>query len=152
DEVDATALDQMSRGLRAASGDVVVVVTVPTIAGYGDIREYANKLFENHGRGVGDKGKNNGLLIVLALAERQVWIEVGYGLEEWVTDGFAGETSRLVMVPGFRNGRYGAGLRAGATRIVARIARGRNVTLQGVAVPREPDEPTGTPIPLPAII
>jgi uncharacterized protein len=152
DQDNASAIDQMSRALKAASGDVVVVATVPTIAGYGDIKEYANKLFENHGRGIGDKGKNNGLLIVLALAERQVWVEVGYSLEEWVTDGFAGETSRLVMVPEFRNGRYGAGLRAGATRIVARIARGRNVTLQGVAVPREADEPSDTPIPVTAII
>jgi uncharacterized protein len=152
DQENAAAIDQMSRALKAASGDVVVVVTVPTIAGYGDIREYAIKLFENHGRGIGDKGKNNGLLIVLALAERKVQIEVGYGLEEWVTDGFSGETSRLVMAPEFRNGRYGAGLRAGATRIVARIARGRNVTLQGVAVPREADEPSDTPIPVTAII
>lgn len=152
DEADAAAIDQMSRALRAASGDVVVVATVPTIAGYSDIREYANKLFENHGRGIGDKGKNNGALIVLALAERQVRIEVGYSLEEWVTDGFAGETSRLVMVPEFRNGRYGAGMRAGTARVVARIARGRNVTLEGVVVPRDQNEPDDIPIPVTAVI
>jgi len=152
DEADATAIDQMSRALRAASGDVVVVATVPTISGYGDIREYANKLFENHGRGIGDKDKNNGALIVLALAERQVWIEVGYSLEEWVTDGFAGETSRLVMAPEFRNGRYGAGLRAGTARVVARIAHGRNVTLEGVVVPRDQDEPDDLPLPVTAVI
>ena len=48
-----------------------------------------------------------GLLIVLAIKERRVWIEVGYALEQWITDGFAGETSRMVMAPAFRDGRYG---------------------------------------------
>jgi uncharacterized protein len=73
-------------------------------------------------------------------------VEVGYALEQWVTDGFAGETSRLVMAPSFRAGDYGTGLRAGTARIIARIAQGRNVTLRGVAVPREPEQPTGIPI------
>ena len=90
DASSAAAMDQMIRNLKAASGDVVAVATVPTIEPYGDIREYANKLFENHGRGIGEKGKDNGLLILLALKERKVWIEVGYTLEQWVTDGFAG--------------------------------------------------------------
>ncbi len=141
------AMDRMIRQLKGATGDVVVVATVPTIDPYGDIREYANKLFANHGRGIGDKGKDNGVLILLALKERKVWIEVGYALEPWVTDGFAGETSRQDMVPEFRNGRYGAGMAAGTARIVGRIAQGRNVTLQGVPVPRESRRSTGTPLP-----
>jgi uncharacterized protein len=152
DAANAEAIDRMSRALQGASGDVVVVATVPNINGYGDIREYANKLFENHGRGIGDKGKDNGLLIVLALQERQVWVEVGYSLEQWITDGFAGETSRLVMVPSFRKGDYGTGLRDGAARIVARIAQGRNVTLPDVAAAPEPVEPGGTPIPFSVVI
>src|SRR5438552_3473953 len=78
DDSSSAVLDQMVRSLKDASGDVVVIATVPTIAPYGDIREYANKLFENHGRGIGDKGKDNGLLILLAVNERKVWIEVGY--------------------------------------------------------------------------
>lgn len=147
DPENAAAIDKMSRALRAASGDAVVVATVPDVDGYGDIREYANKLFENHGLGIGDKGKDNGLLIVLALKERQVWVEVGYELEQWITDGFAGETSRLVMVPSFRAGDYGTGLRAGAARIVARIAQGRNVTLPDVPLPREVEAPADSPIP-----
>src|SRR5712691_8911133 len=133
----AAAMDRMIRQLQAATGDVVVVATVQTIEPYGDLREYANKLFENHGRGIGDKEKKNGLLILVALKERKVWIEVGYGLEEWITDGFAGETSREYIVPEFRSGQYGAGLRAGTTRIIARMAQARNVTLEGVRAPAE---------------
>src|SRR5881275_3024768 len=93
DATSAQGIERLSRALKDASGDVVVVATVPTIEGYGDIREYATKLFENHGRGIGEKGKDNGLLILLALKERRVEIEVGYGLEQWITDGFSGETS-----------------------------------------------------------
>ena len=108
DSRSAAQIDQLSRALQKASGDVVVVATAPTIEPYGDIREYAVKLFQNNGRGIGEKGKDNGLLILLAVKERKVWIEVGYGLEELITDGFAGETSRQYMVPQFRNGGYGA--------------------------------------------
>jgi len=150
DAASAQKLDQLSRALRAAAGDVVVVATVPTVEPYADIREYAVKLFENHGRGIGDKGKDNGALILLAVKERKVWIEVGYGLEQWITDRFSGETTRDYMVPEFRNGRYGAGLVAGTARIVGRIAQGRNVVLTGVDAPVE--RPVhGTQIP-PAII
>ena len=147
DAANAAAMDRMIRQLQAATGDVVVVATVQTIEPYGDIREYANKLFENHGRGIGDKEKKNGLLILVALKERKVWIEVGYGLEEWITDGFAGETSREYIVPEFRSGQYGAGLRAGTTRIIARIAQARDVTLEGVRAPAE-RRPQGGGIPI----
>ena len=150
----ASAMDRMIRTLQAATGDVVVVATVPTIEPYGDIKEYAVKLFENHGKGIGQKGKSNGLLILLALKERRVWVEVGYDLEQWITDGFAGETSRDVMTPFFRNGRYGEGLSAGAGRIIGRIAQGRGVTLEGVRAPRQASRQRGSAMPawLPIVI
>ncbi|MBI3047895.1 MAG: TPM domain-containing protein [Acidobacteria bacterium] len=135
------AMDALIRSLQRASGDVVVVAAIETIAPYADIREYAVELFENRGRGIGQRGRDNGLLVVLAVRDRQVWIEVGYDLEEFITDGFAGETSRQYMAPEFRRGNYGAGLLAGVTRIVTRIAERRNVTLQDVprdALPRAP--------------
>jgi uncharacterized protein len=148
DAANAASMDRMIRTLKAATGDIVVVATVPDIDGYGDIQEYANKLFENHGRGIGEKGKDNGLLILLALKERKVWIEVGYTLEQWITDGFSGETSREYMVPSFRTGQYGAGLRGGTERIIGRIAQGRGVALQGVRVPQERTRQTGGPTPI----
>ncbi len=132
----AAELDRRIRALQATTGDVVVVATVPTFQPYGDIREYAGKMFQNGGRGVGDKGKDNGLLIVVAVQDRRVDVEVGYALEEFITDGFSGETIREVITPPFRNGDYGAGLLAGATRIINRIADKRGVTLQDV--PKEP--------------
>ena len=126
------SIESLIRSLQQATGDVVVVATVDTVAPYADIREYAVKMFENHGRGIGERGRDNGLLILVAVKDRRVWVEVGYDLESFVTDGFAGETSREFMTPEFARGNYGAGLLAGASRIVGRIAEGRNVTLQGV--------------------
>src|SRR5262249_18038886 len=139
DPQSAAGIERLSRSLKAASGDVVVVATVPTIEPYGDIQEYATKLFENGGRGIGEKGKDNGVLILLALKERKVRIEVGYGLEEFITDRFAGETSREVMAPEFRRGAYGTGLLAGHARVGGRIAKAKNLKLD-VQLPQE-DEP-----------
>lgn len=135
DQASAAGMDRAIRALQQATGDVVVVATIRTYKPFADIREYAVKLFENHGRGVGEKGKHNGLLVLLAVEDRRVWIEVGYGLEEFITDGYAGETSRELMAPAFRRGDYGGGLEAGVTRIIGRIAQGRNVTLSDVPAP-----------------
>src|SRR5262249_32921961 len=129
------ALDRMIRALQSATGDTVSVVTVPTYAPYGSIQEYAVKLFANHGRGIGQKGKDNGLLVVLAEKEHQVWIEVGYGLEGIITDGVAAATSRDYLRPCFKRGQSGNGLKAGVGRIIARIADERHVTL-GDAAPQ----------------
>jgi uncharacterized protein len=106
-----------------------------TFAPYADIREYAVKMFENHGRGVGQKGKDNGLLVLLAVKDRRVWAEVGYDLEQFIPDGYAGEVSRNDMAPYFARGEYGPGVLAGVTRIIGRIAQGRGVTLTGVPMP-----------------
>src|SRR5262245_11905122 len=82
------------------------------------------------------------------MKERRVEIEVGYDLEQFITDGFSGETSRM-MTPDFAAGRFGRGLLMGTTRIIQRIAQQRGVTLDGVAVPRpEPRERYSTPVSL----
>ena len=152
DPESAQQIDWISRSLKAASGDVIAVATVPTVEPYADINEYAVKLFENHGRGIGDKGKDNGVLIVAALKERKVRVEVGYDLEQWITDGFAGETIREFITPNFRQGRYGAGLVAGTDRIAGRIARGRGVSLEGARVPNAPSTDGGWGLPIWAIL
>jgi uncharacterized protein len=141
-------LDRRIRALEQATGDSVIVVTIRTYQpDFADIREYAVKMFENRGRGIGVQGKDNGLLIVAAIDDRQIGVEVGYGLEGFITDGFAGQTIRETIRPLFRSGDYGAGLLAGATRFINRIAEARNVSLQDV--PRQParrQEPVRIPI------
>jgi uncharacterized protein len=146
DPASAAAMDGQIRALKAATGDVVVVATIDTFAPYADIREYAVKMFENHGRGIGDKGKDNGLLVVLAVKDRNVRAEVGYDLEQFITDGYAGEVSRTYMAPAFRSGEYGAGLLAGVSQFIARIAQARGVTLTGVPPPAATGGGSGLPI------
>jgi uncharacterized protein len=136
--IDAQSEAEIERrilALKQASGDVVVVATIDTFAPYADIRSYAVRMFENRGRGIGARGKDNGLLILLAVKDRGVWVEVGYDVEPFITDGFSGEVSRDDMRPYFVRGEYGPGVLAGATRIIARIAQGRGVTLTGVPQP-----------------
>jgi uncharacterized protein len=135
DGASAAELERVIRVLQATTGDVIVVATVTTAADWGDIRAYATRMFENHGRGIGQQGRDNGLLVLIAVDDREVWLEVGYDLEGFITDGFAGETSRQYMTPHFREGHYGAGLVAGVTRVAQRIAEGRQVTLDGVVAP-----------------
>jgi uncharacterized protein len=142
----AAAMDGMIRELQEKTGDAVVVATVATVEPYGTAKEYAVKLFENRGRGIGQKGKDNGILILLAMKERRVEIEVGYDLEQWITDGFAGETSRTVMAPPLTAGRFGEGLLAGTERIVGRVAQARGITLTGVRTLQRDRSRDATPI------
>jgi uncharacterized protein len=138
DAESAALLDKRIRALQQASGDVIVVATVRTFRPYATIDEYTVKMFENGGRGIGQKGKDNGALIVVAQKEKQIRIEVGYDLEEFITDGFAGATIREVITPEFRRSRFGPGLVAGATRLITRVAERRGVELQDVPRAREP--------------
>jgi uncharacterized protein len=138
DAASAQALDTRIRALQAASGDAVVVATIKT-TGQDTIEQYAVRLFEH--AGIGAKGKDNGVLILVAVDDHHVRIETGYGLEEYITDGFAGETIRRDLLPAFRQGQYGPGLVNGATRIIQRIASARGVTLTGV--PAAPARTTG---------
>jgi uncharacterized protein len=138
DPADESELERRIVALKQATGDVVVVATVETFAPYADIDEYAVRMFENRGRGIGDKGKDNGLLVVVVVKDRRDRIEVGYDLEQFITDGFAGEVRRTEMAPRFARGEYGQGMLAGVTRLIARIAQGRGVTLEGI--PQAPPE------------
>jgi uncharacterized protein len=136
DPASRAELDKRIRALKEATGDVIAVATVPTFQPYGSLDEYAVKMFENGGKGIGAKGKDNGLLIVVARDDRKVRIEVGYDLEAFIPDGYAGQTIREAIAPAFRAGKYGPGILDATTRIINRIAEKRNVTLADVPVTR----------------
>jgi uncharacterized protein len=132
----ARQIDALIRSLQETTGDVVVVATIKSLEGE-DINPYTERMFRNRGNGIGQAGKDNGLLILAAIDDRKVRIEPGYELEQFITDGFAGQTIRQEIAPHFREAAYGAGMSAAVTRIVGRIAEGRNVTISGVPRPRE---------------
>ena len=98
-------------------GAQLVVVTVDTLAGE-DIESYANRLFRAWG--LGDAKKNNGVLLLIAKDDRKFRIEVGYGLEGAITDGFAGEVLDD-MKPKFKDGEYSAGISNAYQRLAKKI-------------------------------
>jgi uncharacterized protein len=103
------------------TGDQIAVLTVPSLGGE-SIEEYAVKVFAAWK--LGQKGKDNGVLIVVAPAERRMRIEVGYGLEGTLTDLLAGRIIRNVMTPRFKAGDYNGGVEAGVDAVLALLEKG----------------------------
>ena len=100
--------------LERRTGDQVVVVTLPDLRGR-PILETGVTL----GRcwGVGKKGLDNGVLLIVARAERKIRIEVGTGLDNLLKDEVAGEIIRTTLTPAFAEGRFDEGTEAGIARI-----------------------------------
>ncbi|MEM6908274.1 MAG: TPM domain-containing protein [Pseudomonadota bacterium] len=96
----------------------LVVATTPDLNGY-EIETYSLNLARAWG--LGDKARDDGLLLVVAPNERQLRIDVGYGLEASVEDEEAGEIIREVILPHFENGNYEAGISAGVDRLIEEV-------------------------------
>ncbi|MFB3788985.1 MAG: YgcG family protein [bacterium] len=123
------SLNALARRLQEKTTAQLAVVTIPSLAdrGYGSIEEAAVSLFESWG--IGQKNKNNGLLIVIALKEREWRVEVGYGLEGAVPDITASRLGRTLLPNAFRQGQYGEGLLNLCTALIAEIAKEYNIPL-----------------------
>ena len=104
------ALTRQLAALEAQSSDQLVIVTIPGLEG-ADIADYAYALAQNWQ--IGQQGTDNGIILLVALADRQVRIEVGRGLEGTVTDAMSGLIIREAIVPAFRAGDYAGGISAG---------------------------------------
>lgn len=115
--------------LEEKTGSEVAVVTVDSIAPY-DEKAYALMLFDKWK--IGKIGKDNGVLMLLAVKERRWRIEVGYGLEGLLTDGTCGEIGRNYMVPYFKEAKYAQGLYYGSAAIADIIANDNKVVLGGL--------------------
>ncbi len=93
--------------LEYSTGIQVAVLTLPSLGGK-DLEMYALNVAESWG--IGRKDKDDGVLLLVSLAERKVRIEVGYGLEDRLTDAKCGLIIRNIITPEFRAGRYGQGI------------------------------------------
>lgn len=132
---DAGVLDEETRAkleafldqLKQKTGVEFAVLTVRTTAPETP-DAYKVRVFQAWG--LGQRGKDNGLLMLVALAERQVKFETGYGLEGVVPDGFLGRVFRHEMQERFRANDYAGGIVAGVVRVAQRIAADQGVTLE----------------------
>ena len=96
----------------------ICIVTVSTIGDY-SIEDYAARLGRKWG--VGQKDKNNGVLIVVAKEERKVDIELGYGLESYITDYDTKHIIDELIIPAFKQSNYYQGLDDATNRIIAQL-------------------------------
>jgi len=99
----------------------IAVVTINSLEG-GSIEDYAVRLFEDWK--IGEKEKDNGILVLIAKEDRKIKIEVGYGLEPVITDGRAGRIIREKMRPAFREEDYDEGVKLAVAQIKEYIHSG----------------------------
>jgi uncharacterized protein len=112
------ALDAKLAALEAQSQRQVVVVTLPSLGG-DDIDDYGYKL--GRAWGIGDKQRNDGLLLIVAPNEHKVRIEVGYGLEGIVTDAISFMIIRHDLTPRFKAGDYAGGINAAVDALITQL-------------------------------
>src|SRR3954469_23277891 len=113
---DRAALEQKLKAHEDKTTDQVVVATVPSLDGL-TVEDYANRLFRHWQ--LGQKAKNNGVLLLVAPNERKVRIEVGYGLEGALTDALTKVIIATAMAPRFKQNDFPGGLQAGVDAILS---------------------------------
>lgn len=115
---DEAALTQKLEAVETASSRQLVVATVPSLQG-NDIADFGYRLGRHWG--IGQKGANNGMLLLVAPNERKVRIDVGYGLEPIMTDALSHQIITQQILPAFKRDDYPGGINAGADAIIAQL-------------------------------
>ncbi|PNA81067.1 YgcG family protein, partial [Pseudomonas sp. MPR-R3B] len=116
--IEPAVREQLVQQLNAhekSTGEQLVVVTLPDLQG-ADIADFGYQL----GRywGIGQKDKNNGALLIVARAERKLRIEVGYGLEDRLTDAQSSVIINQVITPAFKAGNFSKGISDGVSAML----------------------------------
>jgi uncharacterized protein len=122
------SLENLLAELDRATTAQVKVLTVPNLGGE-DIFSFAQRQFQLWK--LGQKGKNNGALIVLAVADRKVRIHTGYGLEGALPDSWIGSLSREIAADYFKQGKLSEGLYRLTVAVVNQIADDAGVKIAG---------------------
>lgn len=118
----------MNKTLEKQTGAQIVVVTVQNLEGQ-SLEEYATELFRDYG--IGDKEKNNGVLLLCAYEERQFRIEVGYGLEGTLTDGKTGRIQDEYIIPYLKENNFNDGIRNGFNAVLKEVENEYGITIEG---------------------
>lgn len=121
----------INKKLESNTGSQVVVAMVNSLDGL-EIEDYAVKLFRHWG--IGDKDKNNGVLLLVAKEERQIRIEIGYGLEGALPDGKVGSILDKYVVPSLQEDNYDEGVYNGFSVIVDTICKEYRINIDELQV------------------
>ena len=111
-------LTALLKGHEERTSNQVAVLTLRSLEGE-SIEDFAERVFQAWR--LGQAGRDNGVLVAIAVDDRRMRIEVGYGLEDTLTDLAAGRIIRNVMTPRFREGDYDGGVEAGAQAVIAAL-------------------------------
>jgi len=141
-------LESYAASLKAATGAELAIVVLPSLQGE-PVEDVAVAIFKKWGIGkkgdtANDPNRDQGVLLLLSIGDRRNRIEVGYGLEPIIPDGFAGNVLRD-MRPALREANYGEALLLGAESIGATIAKAKNVTLAPIEGQHHRERPTQIP-------
>lgn len=128
DDTSKAKLNGILTELKQKTGAEVAVVTLTSLDGY-PIEDVGLAIGRQWG--VGEKGKANGVVIITAINDRKLRIEVGYGIEGYLTDAHAGRIRDTYMIPYFKQGDYKNGIIFGTTAVVDTISKGYGVNISG---------------------
>lgn len=123
-----TKLENNLKELDSQTGAQIALVTLKSLNGY-PIEDVGLTIGRDWK--VGQKGKNNGVVILVAPTEKKLRIEIGYGLEGTITDSMAGRIRDQYMIPYFKIGDYEKGIIYGTTAITTKIADSYGKKLTG---------------------
>ena len=112
------ALDAKLAALETQSQRQMVIATIPSLEGY-EIEDYGYRL--GRAWGIGDKQRNDGVLLIVAPSEHKVRIEVGYGLEGILTDALTSIIISRDVVPRFKANDYPGGIAAATDQLIAQL-------------------------------
>jgi uncharacterized protein len=117
-EAERAQLSSLLDDYAKQTGNQILVVAIPSLEGE-DYTDFTESLFKLNKPG--QKGKDNGIILMVALADHKIRIEVGYGLEGPVPDGKAGTIIREQITPYFKAGDYTSGIKAGVYALINAI-------------------------------
>ena len=119
---------ETNKKLYQSTGAQIVVATIDSLQGE-TLEIYATQLFRKFG--IGDKQKNNGVLLLLARKERKFRIEVGYGLEGRLTDAKTGRIQDKYIIPYLKNDNWNDGIKNGFNAVLEEVTQEYNVDVGG---------------------
>ena len=125
-----TRLNRYLRELERKSTAQVAILTLKSLKG-NSLEDLSITIAHEKWK-LGQKGKDNGVLVLVALREKKYRIEIGYGLEGILPDSLVGDIGRRYLVPYFRKGDYSSGIYAAALVIANEIAADAGVKVSGL--------------------
>lgn len=127
-----------SQELERKTSAQIVVVTIPSLEGQ-SLEAYATELFRQWG--IGDAEKNNGLLLLCAVEDRQFRVEVGYSLEGDLPDGKTGRMQDAYIIPLLKENQFDEGIKNGYSAFLQEVAQVYDVSITGeTAISYEDEE------------